>query len=482
MSELYERVADLARRTVRNNLWRQRQCFNLIPSETTPSLLVKLCEIADAAGRYAEHRTLKGREIYFYQGTGFIQEVEEEARREMHRFFGCEEAELRPISGQMANEIVFKAAVRWLRSQEESRGLRRLRRVVNNDLTAGGHLSAQPMGALFNYVDVDRVTGAECVVHFPPRRDNPYRTDTNQLRELLHQARPDLVIFGKSMFLYPEPVQEVVEIVRDFEPRPLLHYDMAHVLGLYGAFQDPLQEGADVVTGSTHKTFFGTQRGVIVSNLGKDSSRRKLWTEIKNRAFPGSTSNHHLGTLVGLLLATYEMNACKNEYQEAVRRNARAFARALDAAGIRVEGSRDEGFTHTHQVIIRVRDHGTGEELAQRLERNHIVVNYQALPDDTSFVESSGIRLGVQEMTRFGMEERDFEPLAGWIADVVRRDRNVADEVARARQRFLGMRYCVPPEKALPLAAELLASILPSSEYAQRFAEALGEAARAVGA
>src|SRR5258705_10498215 len=98
MSELHERVSELARRTVQNNLWRQRQCFNLIPSETTPSLLVKLCEIGDAAGRYAEHRTLKGREVYFYQGTDFIQEVEEEARREMQRFFGCEEAELRPIS------------------------------------------------------------------------------------------------------------------------------------------------------------------------------------------------------------------------------------------------------------------------------------------------------------------------------------------------------------------------------------------------
>ena len=482
MSELYERVAELARRTVRNNLWRQRQCFNLIPSETTPSLLVKLCEIADPAGRYAEHRTLKGREIYFYQGTGFIQEVEEEARREMQRFFGCEEAELRPISGQMANEIVFKAAVRWLRGQEESKPLRRLRRVLNNDLTAGGHLSAQPMGALFNYVDVDPATGAECVVHFPPRADNPYRTDTGKLAELLHAARPELVVFGKSMFLYPEPVREVAAIVRDLEPRPILHYDMAHVLGLYGAFQEPLQEGADVVTGSTHKTFFGTQRGVVVSNLGKDSPLRKLWLEIKTRTFPGSTSNHHLGTLVGLLLATYEMNTFKKEYQEAVRRNAQAFARALDAAGVRVEGSRDDGFTHTHQVVIRVRDHGTGEEIAQRLERNHVVANYQALPNDTSFVESSGIRLGTQEMTRFGMGPPDFERLAGWIADVVRRDRNVADEVARERQHFLTMRYCLPAEQALPLAAQLLASLLPGSEYGQRFAEALAAAARAAGA
>ncbi|UCE02656.1 MAG: hypothetical protein JSW67_00125 [Candidatus Latescibacterota bacterium] len=478
MSALHERVTQLAKRVVQNNTWRQRRCFNLIPSETTPSLLLKLCEIADPAGRYAEHRTLKGREVYFYQATGFIQEVEEEARREIQKFFDCQEAELRPISGQMANEVVFKALVRQLGGLEGRRGARRLRRVLNNDLTKGGHLSAQPMGALFNFVDIDPETGADRVVHFPLHPDNPYRADVDKLGEVIDAACPELVIFGKSMFLYPEPVREVAALVQNLEPRPLLHYDMAHVLGLYGAFQAPLQEGADLVTGSTHKTFFGPQRGVVASNLSKQSPLRKLWVEIKGRAFPGSTSNHHLGTLVGLLLASYEMNQFKQEYQEAVLRNARALARALDAAGVRVEGERADGFTHTHQVILRVREHGTGEEVARRLEENNIITNYQALPDDTSFVDSSGIRLGVQEMTRFGMSETDFERLAGYIADVILRQAPVADEVARERRGFMEMRYCLPAAEALPIAAELLASILPDSDYAQRFAAALEAAGR----
>ena len=112
MSDLHERLSALVRLTTANNRWRQQRCFNLIPSETTPSLLVKLCEIADPAGRYAEHRTLKGQEIYFYQGTDFIRDVDEEARREICAFFAASEAELRPVSGQMANEIVFKALVK----------------------------------------------------------------------------------------------------------------------------------------------------------------------------------------------------------------------------------------------------------------------------------------------------------------------------------------------------------------------------------
>jgi glycine/serine hydroxymethyltransferase len=481
MADLQARLSDVVRRTVRNNRWRQSQCFNLIPSETTPSLLVKLCEISDPAGRYAEHRTLKGQEIYYYQGTNFIREVEAEARREICAFFGSREAELRPVSGQMSNEVVFKSVIRW-RAAQEGGGARRLRCVLNNDLTKGGHLSAQPMGALFNFVDMDPETGKERVVHFPLAADNPYRPDADRLAAVIHAHRPELVVFGKSMFLYPEPVREVAALVRDLDPRPVLMYDMAHVLGLYGAFQEPLQEGADLVTGSTHKTFFGPQRGVIVSNLDKDAPLRKLWVEVRGRAFPGSTSNHHLGTLLGLLLATIEMNAFKSEYQEAVRRNARAFARALHDAGIHVEGDPRDGWTHTHQVVIRVRRHGTGEEIARRLEENHIVTNYQALPDDESFVNSSGIRLGVQEMTRFGMQERDFETLAGFVADVVLRNRAVGPAVARERQRFLEMRYCLPPSQALPLAAEVLASILPDGGYAARFAAALGETAHNAGA
>src|SRR5262245_721969 len=477
MSELRARVTDVARRTAKNNRWRQAHCFNLIPSETTPSLLVKLCEISDPAGRYAEHRTLKGQEIYYYQGTDFIRDIEDEARREMCRFFECSEAELRPISGQMSNEIVFKAL---LRTSAASSSTRRLKRVVNNDLTKGGHLSAQPLGALFNYVDVDPATGKEAVTHFPLRADNPHRADTDKLAQVLDAARPDLVIFGKSMFLYPEPVREVAAIAAQLDPRPILLYDMAHVLGLYGAFQTPLADGADLVTGSTHKTFFGPQRGVIVSNLDKDSPHRKLWLEVKNRAFPGSTSNHHLGTLLGLLLATLEMNQFKSEYQPAVIRNARAFAAALREAGIAVEGDPADGFTRTHQVVIRVRAQGTGEDIARRLEDNNILTNYQALPDDESFVGTSGIRLGVQEMTRFGMHEADFATLAGFVADVVLRGHAVGDAVAHERGRFLEMQYCLPAVHTLPLAAEILASILPNSAYAGQMAEALAAAARAV--
>ena len=474
MSTFDEKVLSLCEKVEENNIWRQKESFNLIPSETTPSLLVKLCEISDPSGRYAEHRTMKGEEVYFYQGTDFIREIEEELCEEMRCFFGCTEVELRPISGQMANEVVFKAMVRFInRDRPEGQPMRKMTLVINNALTKGGHLSSQPMGALFNYVQENPETGKENVINFPVMEVNPYKPDLQRLAEILRQSKPELIVFGKSMFIYEEPVEFVAGLIKDWEDPPVIMYDMAHVLGLYGAFQKPFEEGADLITGSTHKTFFGPQRGVVAGNFPKGSPLRKLWLDIKGRAFPGSTSNHHLGTLLGLLMAAYEMNEFKEVYQAKVRSNAKAFALALKDKGVPVEGDEKDGFTQTHQVLVRVKAYGNGQDVARKLEENNIVTNYQALPDDETFLEPSGIRMGVQEMTRFGMEEKDFDTLAGFIADVLERDASVKEEVKKYRQNFLEMKYCLPAEKAISYASKILASLFPYSHFVEKFLENL---------
>jgi glycine/serine hydroxymethyltransferase len=467
MRELFERIEG-------NNLWRQRNCVNLIPSENTPSPLVKICELCDPAGRYAEHRTMKGNEVYFYQGIGFIRDIEHEAQDALKEYFDCLEVELRPVSGQMANEVVFKAVTRFVNRTSPEGTFRRLRSVMNNNLGKGGHLSSQPMGALFNFVDIDPATGEENCVNFPVMQENLYRIDEVKMLELAAEHRPELVVFGKSMFLYPEPVSVFADFVKDWEDRPVIMYDMAHVLGIHGAFQAPLADGADVITGSTHKTFFGPQRGVVASNMAKKTPLRKLWLDIKSRAFPGSTSNHHLATLLGLLVATKEINAFREEYQGRVLSNARAFARHLADNGLSVEGDPADGYTHTHQVVVRVAEHGDGAEIADRLEANNIVVNYQALPDDESFLVSSGIRTGVSEMTRFGMDEDDFGPLAELMAAVIIRNENVAGKVSEFRKKFMTMRYTLPLDESLELVSNALASAFPTNDYARIFADRLG--------
>jgi glycine/serine hydroxymethyltransferase len=287
--------------------------------------------------------------------------------------------------------------------------------------------------------------------------------------------RPALIVFGKSMFLHPEPIAELrafLDTVPDY--RPLVMYDGAHVLGILGPlFQEPLAEGAEIVTGSTHKTFFGPQRGIIACEMPEGAPYRKLWTEIVARTFPGSTSNHHLGTQLAMLAATIEMNAFKNEYQKQVLSNARAFAKALAAQGIPVEGGEAEGYTHTHQVIIRVNPFGDAKEIASRLESNNIITNYQALPGDETFYHPSGIRTGVQEMTRYGMKEPDLDNLARFIAGVVLQKKNYAREVAEFRTRFRTMEYCLSAEQTVRIAPRLLESIFSGHEHFLGFAKAL---------
>jgi aminomethyltransferase len=458
-------IQELKKREVpRGNLkdWRQRETINLIPSETTPSLLVRLLTITDPSGRYAEHRLMKAfkeTDVFYYQGTKLIGEVEVFLADELRRFIRCSEVEPRVISGQMANTAVFSGIVDYLNRLDRRSEPRRIRKMINHHLGRGGHLSAQPMGALKDFIAHDPQTERPAAVPFPVLKEDPYRIDLLKAKELIEEHRPELIVLGKSMVIYKEPVREIAAMIGSMNPKPFLLYDMAHVLGLIGPyFQEPFQEGADIVTGSTHKTFFGPQRGVIASNMSEGTEYEELWETIVRRVFPGSVSNHHLGTLVGLLLAAYEMNAFKSEYQKAVITNAKVFARSLKEQGLMVEGDPKIDHTETHQAIIRV-GYGKGPMMAERLEENNIIVNYQGAPDDEAFTTASSLRMGVQEMTRFGMKENDFAQLAEYISQVILKDRPIAKEVSRFRKRFTEMKYCLSVEEAAPLVSQLIGSI-----------------------
>jgi aminomethyltransferase len=404
----------------------------------------------DPAFRYAEHKESKAfydADIFYYQGTGFIGEVERILAEEMKKFMGCEEVETRLISGQMANAAVFSAMVDYINRADRKSEPRRIRHVMNNHIGKGGHLSAQPMGALKDYVARDPHTERPAVVNFPVLADNPYKIDVPATLKLIRKYRPELIIFGKSMVLHKEPVREIRQFVDAQNINAIVMYDMAHVLGLIGPhFQQPFMEGADIVTGSTHKTFFGTQRGVVGSNFKENEERYDLWEALTRRAFPGSVSNHHLGTLLGLLMATYELNHFKDEYQAKVIANAKTFAHALKETGLDVAGDPNISFTETHQVVIDV-GYSHGPEIADKLEANNIICNYQAAPDEESFTAAGALRMGVSEMTRFGMQEEDFRILADLIHDVVINNTNVTDKVKEFRKNFLELQFCFRGEE-----------------------------------
>jgi len=398
-------------------------------------------------------------DVFYYQGTKLIGEIEVLLAEELRRFLGCSEVEPRVISGQMANTAVFSGIVDFLNRLDRRSEPRRIRKVMNHHIGRGGHLSAQPMGALKEFIAHDPLTEKPATIPFPVMKDDLYRIDLKKTKELLEEHKPELIVLGKSMVIYKEPLREIAEMIANINPKPILLYDMAHVLGLIGPyFQEPFKEGADIVTGSTHKTFFGPQRGVIASNMSEGTEYDELWEAIVRRVFPGSVSNHHLGTLVGLLLAAYEMNAFKLDYQKAVISNAKVFARALKDQGLMVEGDSQIGYTETHQVIVRV-GYGKGPIMAERLEENNIIVNYQGAPDDEAFTTASCLRIGVQEMTRFGMKEEDFKQLAEYMSEVILYDRPIGEEISRFRGKFTQMKYCLSEEEAASLVYPLVEAI-----------------------
>lgn len=435
----------LLHKAIENHVWRQEQCVNLIPSENTPSRAVRLLSGSDPACRYAEHKKILAfyeKEVFYYQGTKFIDQVERMLAEEMRAYFGCTEVETRTLSGQMSNMAVFSALMDWKNRFDRKNEAKRLGYVMNNHIIKGGHLSAQPMGALHDYIAIDPVTEKPAVVNFPVCRDNPYKMDVEETKKLIDRYRPELIIFGKSMVLHKEPVAQIRQFVDEQKIPTTIMYDMAHVLGLIGDhFQNPFQEGAEIVTGSTHKTFFGPQRGVIGVNYKEEDLKYGLWKTIESRTFPGSVSNHHLGTQLGMLMAAYEMNQFRDAYQSAIIRNAKSFARSLRSYGLDVVGDPAIDYTETHQVIVSV-GYGEGAEIAERLEQNNVIVNYQATPDEEGFTASGALRMGVSEMTRFGFEEKDFDQLASLMADCILRGREIKADVEQLRARHTEMRYC----------------------------------------
>lgn len=425
-------ISDIEDIIARQNKWRQTQAINLIASENTPSEAVRSVQNSDFMGRYAEGHPNKGDKVNrYYQGTRYIDEIETMAQQEILDLFDVKQADVRPISGNAANTAI---ALGFLRGGDT---------IIANSTDAGGHISHGAVGVFGRRIQnrgqsLKLGTPNSINLHYLPLTPDHYHVDAKKTIELIDQVSPQLVIMGKSLFLFPEPVSEVAAYSQTKDV-PLL-YDGAHVLGLIagGQFQAPLHEGATWMTGSTHKTFPGPQRGVILGNMDAESEK-KYWSAADRGVFPGSSSNHHLHSLPALVVATREMKKFGREYAAQIVRNAQALGRSLDELGTPVE-AREFGYTQSHMIAVNVSQWGGGVEVAKRLEANDIIVNYNMIPGDTDPRNPSGLRVGVPEMTRFGMEERAMGELAQLIHDAIR-GKNVKSQVNALRERFTEMKY-----------------------------------------
>jgi glycine hydroxymethyltransferase len=425
-------IADITHIVEMQEHWRQRQTINLIASENAQSPAVRAIQNADFMARYAEGHPNQGDQVNrYYQGTRYIDQIETMAGEELRALARCRQADVRPISGNAANTAI---ALGYLRAGDP---------IIVNSTAAGGHISHNTIGVFGRRIQArGQSLNLEAAKHIPlhyfPRTEDAYHVDVQKSLELIEQVSPRLLVLGKSLFLFPEPLGELAAFCRERDI-PIL-YDAAHVLGLIigGQFQDPLREGATWMTASTHKTFPGPQRGVILANLDEEAAR-KYWPAADRGVFPGSSSNHHLHTLPALLVAIREMRQHAVAYAAQIVRNAKALGRALEDAGIGVE-ARDFGYTESHQIAVNVATYGGGVTVAQRLEANDIIVNYNLLPGDADPRQPSGLRLGVQEMTRYGMQEGDMQRLAALLSEAIK-GKQVREPIHTLRTEFGTLQY-----------------------------------------
>ncbi len=400
-----------------HNKWRRFETINLIPSENVMSPLAEYLYLNDMECRYAEG--VIGER--YYQGVKYIDELERIVVELMGRLFNARYVDIRPVSGTIANMAVYAA----LTQPGDT--------VLSPPLNAGGHISHKAIGA----PGVLRLK----VVDLPWDNDE-FNIDVDRACQMIRELRPKLVILGGSVYLFPHPMREIVEAAK--EVGAYVMHDSAHVLGLIAgkAFPNPLEEGVDVMTSSTHKTFPGPQGGVIFVN------KEDIFKPIQRAVFPGLTSNYHHHRYAATAVTAIEMMKFGEEYARRTIENARALAEELHARGFKVVGEA-KGFTRTHQVLIDVSNLGGGAKAAVLLEEANIIVNKNALPWDKSFRNPSGIRLGVQEVTRFGMGKEEMRVIAEFMERVLIKGedpRKIAEKVVEFRRSFVEVKYGFRPE------------------------------------
>jgi len=419
--ETYEKTFELLRQ---HHKWFQ-QNIPLIASENVPSPAVREALLTDFGNRYAEG--WPGDRIY--AGCTYIDQVELICNDMMKKLFSAEFVDIRPISGVVANLVVYTAFT------EPGDTMMAL------SIPSGGHIT---MGKKELGGTAGAVHGL--VVEYLPLDYKEMNIDIDKAKERVAKLTkegkpPKLVMFGGSVFPFPHPVKELAETSHDVGAT--VGYDAAHVAGLIagGVFQDPLHEGADVVSMSTHKTFFGPQHGGVLS-WNKHADR------IKRATFPGMVSNHHLHALAGVTIACAEMQEFGKDYARQIVKNSKALGQALFERGFNVLAEH-KGFTESHVIIIDITKYGDGATIEKELEKANIIINRNLLPWDIKegrhFTNPGGIRMGTSEVTRLGMRESEMKEIAEIIKRVVIGKEGVDKvkaDVAEFRKDYQRVHYC----------------------------------------
>jgi glycine hydroxymethyltransferase len=388
-------INEILNLTRKHEKWRGKECLNLIPSENTTSPAVRSLLASDFGHRYTSPDK-------FYFGTHLMDEIEEYGEKLAKGIFKSETADLRPLSGHIAN-LIFLAC--FTKPKDT---------ILCVSPSDGGYPGISQQG-LSGFLGLK-------IMNFPFSREQ-MNIKTEETIDLISQIKPKVVVFGASLFLFPHPLEKIAEAANEVDA--LVAYDGSHVLGLIGgeSFQDPLREGASILFGSTHKSFFGPQGGIILA-------KKEYGEIIKERIHPAFVDNAHWNRIAALTLSLAEMKAYGKEYARQVVKNAQALAKALAEQNLPV-ACPNLGYTRSHQVFLDYGGYKQGRQIAEKLEKANIIAD-------------CGVRLGVCEVTRKGMKEEEMQKTADLVKRIVVDDEQahlVKKEVVKFTSEFQEIKF-----------------------------------------
>ncbi len=397
----------------RNRDIHERDCFNLNPAT---NVMNPRAEALLASG-LGTRPSLGYPGDKYEMGLEAIEEIEVIAAELCAEVFGAAYAEIRVPSGAMANLYAFMATCRPGDA------------IIAPPAGIGGHVTHHLAGCAGLY-------GLR-TLHAPVDAE-AYSLDLGALRALALAERPKLITVGASLNLFEHPVAEIRAIADEVGARVL--FDAAHQCGIIagGAWSNPLDQGADLMTMSTYKSLGGPPSGLIVTGDAGLAER------LDRIAFPGMTANFDAAKSAALAVTMLDWRVHGAAYAAAMIGVAQALAAALDALSLPVHAAR-RGFTASHQFALEAAAFGGGQAASRRLRRAGFLACGIGLPIAEVPGDINGLRIGTPELVRWGVTAADAPALADLIAEALRADRpeGIAPRTAALRAGFDRLHYIV---------------------------------------
>lgn len=389
----------------------EQECFNLNPAT---NVMNPKAEAALASG-LGSRPSLGYPGDKYEMGLEAIEEIEVICAELCAEVFRARYAEIRVASGAMSNLYAFMATCKPGDS------------IIAPPASIGGHVTHHNAGCAGLY-------GLK--IYEAPVNADGFTVDVCALRELAQSVNPKLITIGGSLNLFPHPVREIRQIGDEVEAKVL--FDAAHQCGIIagGAWPNPLNEGAHLMTMSTYKSLGGPAGGLIVTNEADIAER------LDTIAFPGMTANFDAAKSAGLAITMLDWKVHGKVYAQAMVDVSKSLANEMDKAGIPVFG-KDRGYTDSHQFAVEAKSYGGGQTSSKALRKSGFLACGIGLPIDPVEGDLNGLRIGTPELVRWGLTTDHTARLAELISRGLTTNDpgSLAKEVAEFRSMFSKLHF-----------------------------------------